>query len=117
MDRTKPQTTATVLKETILYAPTTAHWLTTRSQQHTRTFYQASFAQHELVFRRLGDQALLERCSDGMTQNAIESLHCCRRACQRPAGQLGYNTENCLTCRSLEEDKQRLRNADKARTG
>lgn len=29
----------------------------------------------EPVFERLGDRALLKRCSDGMTQNAIECLH------------------------------------------
>lgn len=29
----------------------------------------------EPVFARLNDEALLQRCSDGMTQNASESLH------------------------------------------
>lgn len=29
----------------------------------------------EPVFKRLSEEALLDRCSDGMTQNASESLH------------------------------------------
>ncbi|KAG0419440.1 hypothetical protein HPB47_004111 [Ixodes persulcatus] len=60
----------------------------------------------EPVFERLGDRALLKRCSDGMTQNAIECLH------SVIWGQNSKNTHDSLL--SLEKDRRRLRKANKA---
>lgn len=74
--RTRHPDTIPALKVQSHGASSTELWLRTRNPHHIRTACQILIVRHwTLCLGVLRDEALLERCSYGITHNSNESLH------------------------------------------